>query len=49
MPFKSKSQLRKFGALIKQGKMSQKVFNEWLRATKNIKRLPEMVKKKKKK
>lgn len=29
MPFKSNAQRRKFGELVKQGKMSQKTFDEW--------------------
>ncbi len=41
MPFKSKSQLRKFGELVKQGKMKPKVFKEWLSATPSVKNLPE--------
>lgn len=45
MPFKSKAQLRKFALLVKQGKMSKKVFEEWLKETPNIKRLPNKVKK----
>jgi len=37
MPFSSKAQRRKFGELVKQGKMSQKTFDEWNSATpKNI-------------
>lgn len=28
-PFKSEAQRRKFGALVKEGKMSQKTFDEW--------------------
>lgn len=29
MPFKSEAQRRKFGALVKQGKISQEKFNEY--------------------
>ena len=47
-PFRSKSQLRKFGAMVKRGEMSQKKFDQWLRETPNIKSLPERVGKKKK-
>jgi hypothetical protein len=45
MPFQSEAQRRKFGELVKQGKMSQKVFDEWNSAT-GKKKLPERVKKK---
>ncbi len=48
MPFKSKSQVRKFAMLVKQHKMSQAEFQKWLRETGNIKKLPERVKRKKK-
>lgn len=41
MPFKSKAQLAKFAELVKQGKMSQKTFHEWLAATESVKALPE--------
>ena len=49
MPLKSKSQLRKFGAMAGRGEISQAEFKEWRDKTKNIKALPEKVKKKKKK
>jgi hypothetical protein len=49
MPFKSKAQLRKFGELLKEGKISSATFKEWLSATPNIKKLPERVGKKSKK
>ena len=49
MPFKSKAQMRKFASLVKQGKMSKRTFNEWLRATPSVKRLPERIGNKKKK
>lgn len=29
MPFKSQAQRRKFGELVKQGKITQKTFDEW--------------------
>jgi len=48
MPFKSKAQVRKFGAMVKRGEMSKAKFEEWLHKTPNIKKLPERVKKKKK-
>jgi len=49
MPFKSKAQLRKFGELLKEGKISSATFKEWLKSTSNIKKLPERVDKKSKK
>ena len=47
MPFRSKAQVRKFGAMVKRGEMSKKKFDEWLKATPSVKRLPERVKRKK--
>lgn len=41
-PFKSMAQRRKFGELVKQGKMSQKTFDEWNLAT-GSKKLPERI------
>lgn len=49
MPFKSKAQIAKFRQLLKEGKISQATFDEWMSATKNPKRLPERKKKRKKK
>ena len=43
MPFKSKAQVRKFGAMVKRGEMSQAEFDKWLKHTPNIKGLPEKV------
>lgn len=43
MPFKSFAQLRKFGSLVKQGKMSEKTFKEWLSKT-DTAHLPERIK-----
>ena len=48
MPFKSKSQVRKCGALMKEGKISESTFDEFASSTKSIKKLPEKVKKGKK-
>jgi len=48
MPFKSKAQLRKFGELLKEGKISSATFREYLQSTPNIKNLPERVGKKSK-
>ncbi len=47
MPFKSKSQLRKFALMLRRGEISKATFDKWVKHTKNIKRLPEKVKKKK--
>ena len=47
MPFRSKAQVRKFGAMVKRGEISKKKFEEWLHETQNIKKLPERVEKKK--
>ena len=41
MPFKSKAQVRKFGALVNKGDLKKAVFNEWAKATPSIKALPE--------
>ena len=40
MPFQSFAQLRKFASLVKQGKISEKTFKEWLSKT-NTSNLPE--------
>lgn len=40
MPFKSEAQIAKFRQLVKEGKMSQKTFDEWLAATPNPGSLP---------
>lgn len=48
MPFKSFSQLRKFASLVKQGKMAEKTFKEWLSHT-DTAHLPERINKKIKK
>lgn len=47
MPFKSKAQVRKFGHLLREGKITQEQFDEWATSTRNMKKLPERVKKKK--
>jgi hypothetical protein len=47
-PFVSQAQRRKFGALLRAGKISQKTFDEWNDAT-GKKKLPERVAKKRKK
>lgn len=41
MPLKSKAQMKKFGAMVKEGKMSQEEFDKWIKDTPNINDLPE--------
>ena len=48
MPFKSRAQVRKFGHLLSEGKITQEQFDHWHEETPNIKKLPARVKKKKK-
>ena len=45
MPFKSKAQLKKFAMLEKAGKLPKGTTSQWAHETKNIKRLPEHIKK----
>ena len=47
MPLKSKSQLRKFFQLEKEGKITDNKLQEFIASTPNIKGLPEKVKSKK--
>lgn len=47
MPFKSLSQVRKFGEMMKQGKMSHQEFEKWANETPNMSSLPERIGKKK--
>ena len=42
MPFRSEAQRKKFGELVKQGKMSKATFDEWNNATGKAK-LPDRV------
>lgn len=42
-PLKSKAQMRKFGEMVKQGKMSQAEFDKWIADTPNVGDLPEKV------
>lgn len=42
MPFRSEAQRRKFGELVKEGKMSQETFNTWNKETPRGK-LPERI------
>jgi len=48
MPFRSQAQARKLAVLTGQGKVSFKAFKEWANATKDLSKLPERLKKKKK-
>lgn len=41
MPFQSQAQVRKFRELLKLGKITQAQFDEWMKATPNLHRLPE--------
>ncbi len=41
MPFKSEAQRKKFAALVSEGKMSQKTFDEWNKDTPD--KIPEKV------
>jgi len=40
MPFVSQAQEQKFKELVKQGKLRQSVYDEWLQATPDVKKLP---------
>jgi hypothetical protein len=44
MPFKSKAQMRKFGAMMNSGEISKAEFDKWAHATPDIKDLPQRVK-----
>lgn len=41
MPFKSKSQMRRFGHLLKEGKMTQEEYDKWAEGTPSMDKLPE--------
>lgn len=43
MPFKSEAQKRKFGELLKDGKINQKDFDHWVKET-GDRKLPERLK-----
>jgi len=45
VPFKSEAQRRKFGELVREGKISQKEFDKWNKET-GKRKLPERVKQK---
>lgn len=41
MPFKSQAQWSKFGELLKEGKISQAIFDEWAHSSKPFHELPK--------
>jgi hypothetical protein len=43
MPFVSRAQMKKFGKLLAEGRISQATFDEWKNKTRSIERLPERV------
>lgn len=43
MPFVSKAEIRKWGELVKQGKITQEKFDESMKATKDPHKLPERI------
>lgn len=47
MPFRSKAQVRKFGAMVGRGEISKATFNKWKKHTPSMKKLPERKRKKK--
>ena len=47
MPFKSRSQVRRFGSMVKREEITKKKFREWLSETLSVEALPERVKRKK--
>lgn len=47
MPFKSKSQMKKYFVMEKQGKLPKGTAEQWAKETPNIKKLPKKVRKKK--
>jgi hypothetical protein len=48
MPYKSKSQVRKFFSMEEKGQLPKGKAEQWAKETKNIKKLPNKVKRKKK-
>lgn len=48
MPFKSKSQMRKFFSMESRGELKKGTAEEWAHKTKSVKKLPNKVKRKKK-
>jgi len=49
MPYKSKSQMRKFFVMEKRDQLPKGTAKKWAKHTKNIKQLPQKVGKKKRK
>jgi hypothetical protein len=49
MPYKSKAQMRAFFAMEKRGELPKGTAKRWAKETPNLKRLPERVRKKKRK
>ena len=47
MPYRSKSQMRKFFAMASRGEIAMNTAKEWAHKTKSIKKLPEHMMKKK--
>ena len=45
-PFRSKAQVRKFGAMVGRGEISKATFEKWKKHTPSMKKLPERKKKK---
>lgn len=43
MPFRSQDQIEKFRELVKQGKMTQEKFDQWLAETPTPNNLPQRV------
>lgn len=43
MPFKSKAEIRKWAELVKAGKIPKKTFDESLKLTKDVHKLPERI------
>lgn len=43
MPFKSKAQMKKFEMMVKEGKIPQEKFNQWMKETPSPHRLPERI------
>ena len=48
IPFKSKSQVRRFGVKLERGEISKATFEKWKKHTPSMKKLPERAEKKKK-
>lgn len=44
MPFKSKSQIRRFASMVKAGSIDKKTFDAWMKETPSVNSLPEKAK-----